>query len=232
MLKCSHGANIGRYKIGAMGRKGSAAAGTRREKAPGMMGSKASASQKRACNQSYKSVLRAGHWAVLCLMRWVVFEVLPLPMSARRSNIVGAACRLVGCAVSIGILSVELQASATAHGALLALLWVFSTLTAVLIGNIAREATFTLCLSAANLMGRAFHREGVTLSGRIFREIHYPTMTWARWESGVHEFSYEWTEATGRCNRIEVKHPASPGQTVESLRPLIRVITAPRMTSE
>jgi hypothetical protein len=83
----------------------------------------------------------------------------------------------------------------------------------------------------ANLMGRAFHRDGVTLAGRTFLEIHYPTMTWVRCECGADGFSYEWTEPTGRCNRVDVQFRAIYGRNVEKWRPVIRVITAPRINS-
>ena len=178
------------------------------------------------------SILCAASRAVMCLVRWVVLEVLPLPMSTRGSDVVGAACRLVGCGVSLGILSVELRASATSHGEALALLWAGSALMAVLIGNIAREWMFGVCSSVATWTGHAFHREGVTLGGRTFLEIHYPTMTWARCECGADEYSYEWTEPTGRCNRVDVQLRSNSGQNVEELRSVVRVITAPRMTSD
>jgi hypothetical protein len=168
------------------------------------------------------NILRVISSAVICLVRWVVFEVLPLPIRTTGYPVVGVACRLAGCAVSLGILAVALQASARAHGKVLVLLWAGSALTALLIGNIAREWMFGLCTSVANLMGHAFHRAGVTLGGRAFRETHYPTMTWVRCECGADEFSYEWTEPTGRCSRVEVQFHG---------RPQIRVITAPRIKS-
>lgn len=168
---------------------------------------------------------------MIYLVQWMVFEVLPLPVITRRFQVVGAACRLVGCLVSVGVMSVELRASETSNREVLALLWAVSALTALLIGNVAREWMFEICSSVANLLGDAFHRAGVTLGGRTFLEVHYPTKTWARWECGADEFSYEWTEPTGRCNRVEVQFRASPGQNLEESGPVIRVITAPRATS-
>ena len=174
------------------------------------------------------SYVRAGSWPVICLMRWVVFEVLPLPMGTGSFQIIALACRLVGCGASFGILLVQLQASATAHGGVLALLWSGAALTAVLIGNVAREVMFGGCSLVANWMGHAFQRDGVTLGGRTFREIHYPTMTWARWERGADDFSYEWTEPTGRCSRVDVQFRANAGRYVAQRQPVIRVTTAPR----
>ena len=81
----------------------------------------------------------------------------------------------------------------------------------------------------ANVMGRVFHRSGVTLGGHTFEEIHYPSMTRARLEWGVDEFSYEWTETTGRCIRIDVEYRACLGQTAGGLRPVIQVTMAPRI---
>jgi hypothetical protein len=158
-----------------------------------------------ALNQSSLSIFRAGYSAVVCLVRWVSFEVLPLPVSTRAYHLAGMACRLVGCGVSFGILSLEVQASATSHGELLVVLWAGSALIALLIGNIAREWMFGVCASVATWIGHAFPRDGITLGGRTFLEIHYPTKTWIRYECGAGDFSYEWTELTGRCNRVEVR---------------------------
>jgi hypothetical protein len=102
-------------------------------------------------------------------------------------------------------------------------------LTAVLIGNIAREWMFGVCTSVATLMGRAFYRAGVTIGGRTFLEIHYPTMTWLRCECGADGFSCEWTEPTGRCNRVDVRFRANYGRNLKKECPVIQVTTAPRL---
>jgi hypothetical protein len=174
-------------------------------------------------------ILRAGYLAVTCLVRWVVFEVLPLPMSTTGYHVVGVACRVAGCGVSLGVLAVALRASAGSHGEELVLLWAGSALTALLIGNVAREWMFAVCTSVATFMGHAFHRAGVTLGGRSFLETHYPTMTWVRCECKADEFSYEWTEPTGRCNRVEIQLRGNSGRDAEKWRPVVRVMTAPRM---
>ena len=181
--------------------------------------SQAENSERNTINAMVRTALRAGSRAVNALMRWLVFEVLPLPMSTTGYDVVAVACRLIACGISLGILSVALQASAMAHGKALALLWAASALTALLIGNIVREFMFTVCASVVTWMGRVFHRRGVTLGGRTFLEIHDPTMTWVRCECGPDEFSCEWTEPSGRCNRVDVQLHANR----------IRVTTAPRI---
>ncbi|HTC54751.1 MAG TPA: hypothetical protein VK700_22640 [Steroidobacteraceae bacterium] len=178
------------------------------------------------------STLRVGRRAAICLLRWVVCELLPLPMSTRAHHLVAAACRLAGCAVAVGILSVELQRSGASHGLVLACLWTGSALTAVLIGNIARELLFALSTSVATLLGQVFQRDGATLGGRTFLEVHYPTMTWIRCECADDEFTCEWTEPTGRCNRVEIQLRANSGRAVETPRSVIRVMTAPRMSAD
>jgi hypothetical protein len=150
-------------------------------------------------------------------------------MGTSGCHVAAAACRLAGCGVTLGILAVELQASARLHGEALVLLWAVSALTAMLIGNIAREWMFGACSSVATLMGRAFQRDGVTLAGRTFMEIHYPTTTWVRCECGTDGFSFEWTDPSGRCNRVEVKFRANCGRNPQARRPVVRVITAPRI---
>ena len=112
------------------------------------------------------------------------------------------------------------------------LLWAGSALTALLIGNIAREWMFAVCTSVATFMGHAFHRVRVTLGGRTFLESHYPTMTWVRCEYGADEFSYEWTEPNGRCSRVEVQLRGNSGRDAEEWCPVIRVITASRIRSD
>src|ERR1700722_6932713 len=72
----------------------------------------ASTQMRAVRSHTYMKILRAGNLAVICLVRWVVFEVLPLPMSTTGYPVVGVACRLAGCGVSLGILAVALQASA------------------------------------------------------------------------------------------------------------------------
>jgi hypothetical protein len=201
--KYSRGENSERNNIDEMVGTASVAAGAQRLAACGV------------------AALRAGSRAVNGLARWFAFEVLPLPMSTKGYHVVGVACRLVACGVSLGILSVALQASTMAHGKALALLWAGSALTALLIGNIAREFMFVVCSSVTTWMGHAFHRDGVTLGGRTFLEIHDPTMTWIRCECGADEFSCEWTEPSGRCNRVDVQLRANR---------LIRVTTAPKMS--
>jgi hypothetical protein len=176
------------------------------------------------------NILRVGSLGVVRWVRWLLFEVLPLPMRTTGCHVAAVACRVAGCGVSFGVLSVELQASARSHGEELVLLWAASALTALLIGNIAREMMFEACTSVATLLGRPFLRDGVTLTGRTFLEIHYPTMTWVRCECGADGFSYEWTETTGRCNRVEVQFRANCGRNAEET-PEVRVITAPRMNS-
>ena len=128
LLKYSHGGNSERYSIDYMVRNTSATSGGPRIEACG-------ASRSTEGAQPDMTILRAGSWAVICLLRWVVFEVLPLPKSTRGYHVVGATCRLVGCGVSFGILSVALQARATSHGEVLALLWAASALTALLISG-------------------------------------------------------------------------------------------------
>jgi hypothetical protein len=183
-------------------------------------------------NKTRLAALRAGSRIVACLVRWVLFEMLPLPLSTRGHHALGVVCRLVGCAASWGILSVALRASAASHGEMLALLWAASALTAVLIGNVAREFMYGLCASMATWLGHAFQRCGVTLGGRIFLEVHYPSRTWLRYEYGADEFSYEWTEPTGRCNRIDVLFRRTCCENGRQWRPVIRVFTAPRLESD
>jgi len=161
------------------------------------------------------------------VVRWFALEFLPLRIAARASDIAGAVCRFVGCGVALGVLSVEIQMRAMAHGVTVTLLWFGSALTALFIGNFVREWMFAFCSRVANLCGYAFRRRGVTLGGQTFSEICYPKGTWLRCECGATGASYEWTQPDGSCNRVEVLLGARAGRKERMLPPVVRVVTAP-----
>lgn len=173
-------------------------------------------------------VLRAVSLGVIRLLRWIAFEFLPLRVGAMGFPALATVCRLAGCGVALGILSVELRGSATSGAVMLILVWTGSALTAVLIGNCAREWTFELCSRLVTLSGHTFCRTGVTLGGRAFLEVHYPRGTWLRCEFGAAGSVYEWTDENGRCNRLETRLRLDASQGAYTSWPMIRLITAPQ----
>jgi hypothetical protein len=183
----------------------------------------------RYSGKHFMQILRAVSLGVIRLLRWIAFEFLPLRLGAIGFRALATVCRLVGCGVALGILSVELRASATPGVAMLVLVWVASALTAVLIGNFAREWTFELGSRLVTSSGHTFCRTGVTLGGRAFLEIHYPGGTWLRCEFGPADSVYEWTDPNGRCNRLETRPRLNTDQSPYASSPMIRVITAPAL---
>jgi hypothetical protein len=172
--------------------------------------------------------LRAISLALIRLLTWIAFEFLPLRAEASAFRVLGTVCRLAGCGVALGILSVELRESVTTRGAMLVLVWAVSAPTAVLIGNFAKEWTFELCSRLVTLSGRTFFRTGVTLGGRAFLEVHYPRGIWLRCEFGPAGSVYEWNDANGCCNRLETEPCPDAGQSAYTLWPVIRVNKVPR----
>jgi hypothetical protein len=160
----------------------------------------------------FMRLLRAVCLGVIRLLRWIAFEFLPLRVGAGGFPGLATVCRLAGCGVALGILSVELRGSATSGAATLILFWTGSALTAVLIGNCAREWTFELCSRLVTLSGHTFCRTGVTLGGRAFLEVHYPRGTWLRCEFGAADSVYEWTDRNGRCKRLEIQPRLDSGR--------------------
>ena len=104
-------------------RKPSAAARARCTEMRGVGQSSERAAQACVHDPVRSAMLQFALRPVMYFLRWLGFEVLPLPLSTRGFDAVGTACRLVGCAVSIAIMLVQLQASATTHGDLRTLLW-------------------------------------------------------------------------------------------------------------
>jgi hypothetical protein len=161
----------------------------------------------RHSGKHFMRVLRAISLGVIRLLTWIAFEFLPLHVGPTGFRALATICRLAGCGVALGILSVELRGSVSSGAVMLVLVWVGSALTAVLIGNFTKEWTFELCSRLVTLSGRMFFRTGVTLGGRAFLEVHYPRGTWLRCEFGAAVSVYEWTDPNGRCNRLETKPP-------------------------
>jgi hypothetical protein len=160
-------------------------------------------------------LVRLGHAA-----RWFVHEALPFPVRPAASSLVAAGCRGVGCCAMATILYVELR-NGVAPSALLAITHLsVSALTAVLLGNIVRECAFSVCSALTTCSGHAFFREGITLGGVKFEEVHYPGGTWLRCESGLGIVTCEWTEPDGSCRRTEIRaEAATEGMTCYTSAP-------------
>jgi hypothetical protein len=78
-------------------------------------------------------------------------------------------------------------------------------LTAILLGNVAKEFAFDLYARFVMWSGRSFVRKGKTLGGNDYYEIQFNDGTWMRCEMSSAGTVCEWTESDGRCKRIAVQ---------------------------
>lgn len=142
--------------------------------------------------------------------QWLAHEFLAIsPPALTVSNLASGGCRLLGCAVTLLVTHVELRGGVMT-GLLVAVAQLaLEAITAILIGNIAKECAFALCEAIVTASGRTFSRTGVTLSGGAFSETHYPNGTWLRCESGDSGTVCDWTDSLGGCNRVEIRRDAS-----------------------
>jgi len=138
-------------------------------------------------------------------LKWFVHEFLLLTIRPAAGSRLAALCRVIGCLVVVVSLRAELQdgllpgnvAAATQLGA--------AGLTAILFGNVAKEFAFDLAARLTNWRGHAFVRNGLTVGGNPYWQTQFRDGTWMRCETEAARMICEWTEADGRCNRLEVQ---------------------------
>lgn len=134
------------------------------------------------------------------------------------SSVLGALCRLSGCAATLLVLRAALGRGLDSSLPLAALQVALASLVALLIGNVVKEWAFALIEGLVTTLGRPFVRKTRAVRGRISTEIGFPGGTWIRhetWKSGI---AWEWTERDGSCTRIE-----SPAMIVVRATPLADV---------
>lgn len=138
-------------------------------------------------------------------LEWFVYEFLLLTIRPAAGSRFASLCRVIGCAVIVASLRVELRDGLLPNttGAVTQL--GLAVLTAILLGNIAKEFAFDLCARLTMWSGRAFVRNGFTVGGRRFWEIQFRDGTWMRCETESSQEICEWTKPDGRCNRLDVR---------------------------
>jgi hypothetical protein len=136
-------------------------------------------------------------------LRWFVHEFVVSVQPVATSK-PGSLCRLVGCAVIVAVLRVELGNGLLPSPTAAVIQFGVACLTAILLGNIAKEIAFEICARFVTWSGRSFVRNGLTPGGNTYCEIQFTDGTWMRCEMGSAGTFYEWTEPDGRCNRIEL----------------------------
>jgi hypothetical protein len=146
--------------------------------------------------------LAAGGFHVL---KWFVHEFLLLTVRPAAGSRLASLCRFIGCAAILASLRVELRDGLLPSTTGAAIQLGIAVLTAILLGNVAKEFTFDLFARLTLCSGRAFVRSGLTASGKTFWEVQFRDGTWMRCETESTQAICEWTERDGQCNRIEVR---------------------------
>jgi hypothetical protein len=129
------------------------------------------------------------------------------------SSLLGALCRLSGCAATLLLMYLmahHLPESSAAAALQIAL----ALLLAVLLGNVIKEGAFALCETVTTALGRSFVRRTATLRGHLVTEVWLPGGTWFRSETWRGGAACTWTESDGSCTRVE-----SPAMTVKRTTP-------------
>ncbi len=140
-------------------------------------------------------------------------------------SVLGATCRLIGCAATLLLLRFELGRGLESQVGLAVLQVTLAAVTAILIGNIVKEAVFALSKQLMNWLGQPFVRVTRTLRGRTVSETYFPDGTWMRRETWKAGAVWEWTERDGSCTRIETptmrvvrttppRIPSNPGRSI------------------
>jgi len=140
----------------------------------------------------------------LRVLKWFVHEFLLLVIRPAAGAGLAWLCRLVGCLVTAMSLGAELREGMLPNHAAAVIQFGLAALTAILLGNVAKEVAFDLCARCVVWSGRAFVRNGLTASGKTFWEIQFRDGTWLRCEAGGASTSCEWTEPDGQCTRLEL----------------------------
>jgi len=138
-------------------------------------------------------------------LKWFVHEFLLLTIHPAAGSRLATLCRVIGCLVIVASLRAELQDGLLLDTAAAAIQLGAAGLTAILFGNIAKEFAFDLAARLTTWRGRPFVRNGLTVGGNPFWETQFRDGTWMRCETEAARVICEWTEADGRCNRLEVQ---------------------------
>lgn len=143
------------------------------------------------------------------VLKWFVHEFLLLTIRPAAGSRFANLCRVIGCVVIVASLRVELRDGLLPDTTAAIIQAGVASLTAILLGNIAKEFAFDLFARLTLWSGRTFVRNGLTVSGGTFWEVQFRDGTWIRCETASTQATCEWTEPDGCCNRLEVRDPAS-----------------------
>jgi len=138
-------------------------------------------------------------------LKWFAHEFLLLTIRPAAGSRVASVCRVIGCVVIVASLRVGLRGGLLPDTAAAVIQVAIASLTAILLGNVAKEFAFDLFARLTVWSGRTFVRTGLTSSGKSFWEAQFRDGTWMRCETQSTQAVCEWTQRDGRCNRLEVR---------------------------
>jgi hypothetical protein len=142
--------------------------------------------------------------AGLRALQWFVHEFFPLSTRLVATSTSGSLCRLIGCIVIVVVLRAELRDGLLA-GTGVVIQFAGTGLTAILLGNVAKEFAFDLYARLVMWSGRSFVRKGKTLGGNDYYEVRRNDGTWMKCEMSSAGTFCEWTESDGRCKLIALR---------------------------
>jgi hypothetical protein len=145
------------------------------------------------------------------LARWLAQEFLPLSARATWSSRLTDLCRVLGAVTVASLILFTTRGFAHEPLSEVWYAWVFDVTLAVLMGSLVKEGATWICANLSNASGRDFHRRGVTLGGRAYREVFHADRTWRRSEYGDGETITEWTDRSGQYHRSISGPPPQAG---------------------
>jgi hypothetical protein len=148
-------------------------------------------------------------------LKWFVHEFFLLSLRPAAGSRLTSLCRITGCVVIVLSLHAELRNGLLPSTPAALIQVCVAVLTAVLLGNVAKEFAFDLCARLILWSGQSFVRSGLTVGGKTFWETQLRDGRWVRSEAGPTQTSCEWTQLDGRCNRFEVRSIARGREIVE-----------------
>jgi hypothetical protein len=129
------------------------------------------------------------------------------------SLVLGAVCRLSGCAATLSLMYLMLRHLPESSAAA-ALQVALALVVAVFLGNVIKECAFALCETVVTALGRPFARKTVTVRGHLVSEVWLPGGSWIRSETWRGGAACTWTDSDGSYTRVQ-----SPAMTVERTTP-------------
>ena len=139
------------------------------------------------------------------LYRCFLLEWAPIPRAATYSEILGALCRLLGCAAVVAIVDLSVRHAQDITAPQRVAFALLVSVVASTVGNLVKEVAVLMCSIAVNWLGHDFRSARVTLDGTSIDEVMRPDGTWDRYTQDERGVVHEWRETDGHCRRETVR---------------------------